>query len=352
MVLKKNLLKELRNSNKELEKYFSNIDLDNISNEKISSSRNNDDDFLNVIGTGILDLRTEVSFLRKNLSNDVEAMVMKTIQNSQQQFSKQINQVYSKLLLDLKSNFSGYISEINEEFSIMKKEFNKMVLKDELVDNSLSNFRDEVLKLNSQISKLDKNSNKKIEEKIDSLMKYFLEINESLTKKNIFLESNLLGVNKKLVNVESSFKDFDNLIKTEQFDLNKKINTINTNINLKMKTFESSFEDFTISQNKKDKKVLGISDSLNLIQNEQKNLSKNINLVNGKVSSKFEDFEKLLEKRRKFNKIEIRNNKQNLEKNKIIPIPIDEKPLNDDSNTIDRILKIDKRLEKLNSLRN
>ena len=80
MVLKclvKKIVDELKKYNKELERHIPGLDIDVVRETKIFQNAQNED-YFTLFAENLMDLRTELALLRKNISTDVEGMVLRS----------------------------------------------------------------------------------------------------------------------------------------------------------------------------------------------------------------------------------------------------------------------------------
>ncbi len=148
----KKLIEELKKYNSELDGHVSSSGIDiNLMTRtlKNNSSADQNEEFIHLFSQNLLDLRTEVSLLRKNLSTDIEGMVMKVVSNQQNQFSEKMNNLFLQTTLDMKTFLNDTVIKFGDEITQIKKTYNEMVIQN-------SNISSEMLKLKDVVSGLQK----------------------------------------------------------------------------------------------------------------------------------------------------------------------------------------------------
>lgn len=325
MVQNKKLLDELKKYNGALEKHFVNLDFDSLSQLSESSSNlSQNPEFYSIVATSIMDTKTEMALLRKNLSVEIEGMTKRMIAEEQNNFKDQMNKFYGKIIFELKENLNSHVIEINSNVSELKREVGNFSKNNKEFSKTLDNIGQEIrdfkkdLILLEELSIRNNNSNEvfsklsNFEDKLDKLL-------TEITKKNIFIENNSLGLNKKIAQIET-----------------KVITT--------------------------DKSLMYINDSISKLETKviksDKNLSEEIIInLEKKFSDQKSNFEKLLIEKNKKPNFNLENkpllevktevlSESNLTEKNVIEIKaqkIDSK--------IQKILEINKRIEKLESLR-
>ncbi len=324
MVLKKNILNDLKKYNKELEKHIPGLDFDSLKNNLNDSNYSESkDDYFPILAASMSDMRVEMNLLRRNIMSDVEGLVMKSIAEQQNTFLNQTNKFYSNMISDLKSNFSSYISEMNDELIGLKNEMNKISAKNLEFDSKLGIFNTNILEFKELANKFDAD----------------LKLNS------------LNPVKEKLIEIENKFDDFNSsskVLSDSVLALNSKVDVIFDNVNL-----------LSVSQADFDSKISSEIDNLKLIDLDK--IDKIIKLNNQnlnyeeKFGQKLLDIEKNLKQNQKVSKIlniSKVNSKsklsENINKLKLKPINSKNKLINSKTS---KILDIDSKLLKLDSLR-
>jgi len=122
MAQNKKIVGDLKKFNDELERFLPEINFDMIGKESFFKS-SQDDDFLPIIANNIIDLRTEIALMRKNLAVDMEGVLVRLVSQQEKHLFEQINNFYSKLLVEMNENVSNYIRDINEVVYSVKNDF-------------------------------------------------------------------------------------------------------------------------------------------------------------------------------------------------------------------------------------
>ena len=86
MVLNNDLIGDLKKYNKELESHFSNLDFSSINDFSSSKSNYEESEYFSLFANNLMDLKTEMALMRKNLTSDVEGMVHRLIKEEQESF--------------------------------------------------------------------------------------------------------------------------------------------------------------------------------------------------------------------------------------------------------------------------
>jgi len=312
MVEKKALLSDLKKYNKDLEKYLPSLDSTFLNKDFLNKKSVIDDDYYALLASNLVDIRTELALLRKNMVNDVEAMVLNSISNQENMFLNQINKFYGQIIGDLKGNFAKYINEMNEEITSLKKKIVEVSSQNKNFDNKLSMFNENLFEFKTLVNKFDLDANKisfktienkfdsffktienkkntimenknmlEIESKLNLIEKNFTNVNEILTKKNEIFEKSILNLNKKIINIKKDNLKNSNIID----DPNKeKINKIEN----KLSNFNSKIEDL--------KKIKSIKEKIIIVDDRIKIKNQIHKFENSKI-------EKLLEIDTKLNKL-------------------------------------------------
>lgn len=252
MVNKKHIIDDLKKFNEDLDKHLPKLNLDFI--ENADSLKNLDDDtakYLSLLSSNIVDLRTEMALLRKNLSGDVEGMVLRQVSKFQQNFMNQINAFYSRAILELKESFGIYVREANLEIVKLKKDLNEAMPQIDFLSTSTKDIHSELelmsQRINSGFSNLiDGNQLMEIGEKLDILK-------TEISNKNNYIETNILNLNKKIIGLEDNFLDMKNqkFLREKQEDkLSLTLKTPKEDITLNLK--DSKIEPAQISQKTKN----------------------------------------------------------------------------------------------------
>jgi len=157
MVDKKDIISELKKFNDDLETHLPKLDFEFLNNSNVSSNSSQSEELLSLIASNFVDLRTEVALMRKNMMSDVEAMILRIMSEQQGQFVGQVNGIYGKILLELKTNFSSYVQDLVSEMSNLKNEFSKVSTDNASLNTAVTDIYKEIGKLNSLLSDFDTN---------------------------------------------------------------------------------------------------------------------------------------------------------------------------------------------------
>lgn len=148
MSVKKEILDNLKEYNEQLDKHLPKMNMDFLNSESIlnlNSNNSSDDEFMSLMASNVVDLRTEMSLLRRNLAGDIEGMVLRQISNSQKTFFDQMNKFYTSSVMDMKNNLGKYVKELNVELSNTKLELAKIATNTDFFSKSLDDFKHEML---------------------------------------------------------------------------------------------------------------------------------------------------------------------------------------------------------------
>jgi len=169
---KTKLIKEIKDYNKELSKHLPKVDFQKAIELKGALEKKSDDeDFYSLLTSNFIELRTEVALLRKNLSNDIESMVLRQVNELQTKFLKQLTNFSSKIVFDIKANLGNYVKELNNNVLDIKREFNKISTKNELIENRFDELRESTLDFKSYIEKLEYSQNEAFKDLTDEIEK-------------------------------------------------------------------------------------------------------------------------------------------------------------------------------------
>ena len=230
MVQNKKIVDELKKYNTALEKHFTNLDFDSLS--QLSEGTGNlsqNPEFYSIVATSIMDTKTEMALLRKNLSIEIEGMTKRMIQEQQNNFMEQMNKFYGKTIFELKENLNAHVLEINSNVSELKRDINNFSKKNTDFSKTLESFSDEISEFKQALVSIEEISNRNnntkelfsklnlFEDKIDKLL-------NEITKKNNFIETNVLGLNKKLVKIETRVLETEEILLNEKTLLEKESN--------------------------------------------------------------------------------------------------------------------------------
>lgn len=220
MVAKKDLLKDLKKYNKDLEKHLGSVDNDMlVEKAALAGKSDQEEDFFTLLSSQFMDLRTEVNLLRKNLTNDVEKMALQLINENQQHVSSLLKSIESRIFLENKKMLNNHFEMVSSEMHSLKEEVGAVMHKVSSVSNEVDEIRDT---LQQNFAELDHN-NSQLEHKFTSLEdaahKAFLtkkeledvqdrqkKLTNTLSTAHKHFEKNLLSVNRQVGGFEKEMK--------------------------------------------------------------------------------------------------------------------------------------------------
>lgn len=386
MVLKKEILSDLKKFNKDLEKYVGGVDFSSFSKDPKFFSENKNEEYFSLLVSNLSDVRTEFALFRKNFANDIENMVLRAISEQQNQFSNQMNLFNSNVVNDLKNNFSQYLEEVSENISNLKKEFVKIQTQNSSFDNRIKSFDSDLIELKSLLTKLD---SKLEDSNIDELGIQISKNNELLSK-NIFnigqkieiLEKNNLKLKSQTSNINKHFDEKidkkNNLLLSHINKLNEKLNIVDNNfiqVNTKQSLLDSNVNEKLNSINSKFVDINNLKENLSEIDKKITHLENKNSTIESNFVKKIEDMDSKLEYVSSSNQSLVINLDKKISRVKINDktqivnnINLDSKNSNTKSdskiepitsnrnskyniNNIEKLLQIDNRIKNLESLR-
>lgn len=394
MVQNKKLVDELKKYNNALEKHFTNLDFDSISgfSDRGGTSISDKDEFYSLIATSIMDTKTEMALMRKNLSVEIEGMTRRMIQDEQNMFIEQMNKFYGKIIFELKENLNSHVKEINSDVAELKRDINEISLRNKDFSKNIESFGGEIGDFKQaivsigELSVKNNNSSKELISKLNDFENKFDRLFNEISKKNNFIENNAMAINKKLVNIESKVHETEEIMLNERTLIEKELNQNRIgfdNVDIKFREMENFLLKLdnisktetkklaTIIENRKtEKEELSLFETA-LVEKKKLQNKKGLSEVEQKLISVNNSLSKLGPKstknnnllRQKENKKQVVNttiedtiqiqeevlSKSNLYEELLIKSK-NKQPMKMDSK-IDKILEINKRLEKLESLR-
>jgi methyl-accepting chemotaxis protein len=248
----KKLIDELKKYNTELDKHVSGVDVNLMSRvSKNSSPSEQNEEFNHLFSQNLLDLRTEVSLLRKNLSVDIEGMVMKVVNNQQNLFSEKMNNLFLQTTMDMKTFLNDMVVNFGDEITQIKRSYNEMSIQNSNLISQVSNLSDEVLVLREEIHAQKHTQNQlEISRKLDNIENTIQLSTTLINENNQSLTSHFSNVNKSLLNLSKLSppqltQSSSNKINTT---VNKKTNIFSNNLQtptkmaVKRKLFEPNLE--------------------------------------------------------------------------------------------------------------
>ena len=216
MVIKKEILNNLKEYNEQLDKHLPKLNMDFLNAEAILNLNSNnslDDEFMTLMASNVVDLRTEMSLLRRNLAGDIEGMVLRQISESQKVFFDQMNKFYTNTVIDMKNNLGAYVEELSKELMNTKLELAKIASNTNLFTKTLDDFKNEMLIFKKDMEHFTQVVDEANKVNLKDGLKHELgALTEEFARKNAFLESNVLNLNKNLIAIERGIKNVDELV--------------------------------------------------------------------------------------------------------------------------------------------
>lgn len=340
----KKLIEELKKYNSELDGHVSSsgVDIDLMTRTlKKNSSVEQNEEFIHLFSQNLLDLRTEVSLLRKNLSTDIEGMVMKVVSDQQNQFSEKMNNLFLQTTLDMKSFLNDTVIKFGDEITQIKKTYNEMVIQNSNISSEMLKLKDvvsglqkeihsqditasqidtnrkldeieNVLQLNShllndnkhQISDIDSNVSDSFSKLFDISHKHLSLSADSAITNRLMEIQNLLNVNTKSVSqVSNKILEISNNKPTQPNVDTQILKQSQQTTNRKLDEIEQMLELNSNILNKNKNDISSVSKSVSQVSNKIFEISKNnttkVNVSNktmkGSQNSKLDKIEQMLE---------------------------------------------------------
>jgi len=212
VVSNKKLISELKDFNKDLEKHIGGVDIElmaeAISKKKeLSSSK----DFNTLFAENLLDMRTELMMIRKNLIVDIEGMVMRVVSEQQNQFAENMNNIFLKTVVEMKNSLNDNLTMFANEVSEVKKSHDKLLLENSNLTNTLKGVSEEISSLKSDFESVEETvKNTRIDLKFSELDNLIRISNtqsfQTKTRRDRILPMNSY-LKKYLMEMESNFVD-------------------------------------------------------------------------------------------------------------------------------------------------
>lgn len=331
MVSRKEIISELKKFNTDLEKHVPGLDLDLLKETNLYNSSKNED-YFTLFAQNLVDLRTEIALMRKNLSTDVEGMVLRVVNEQQNNYSRRMNDFFVKAVLDVKETWDTRLSNFTDEVSEIKKGFNAITLQNENLVSSLKDINEDLLILKTSI-----NNSKKQDD--TSELKNRLLVMESLikrlilnTERNNDLDKKISEISKNIPTIdttrlESMFNKKITAVESEIGNLfleNNKLKSIlsNSSVSEKLDYLENTLESLkqssqnTSSSDKITKKIQELENQMSLysqsVDEKTKRVSSDLKNLNSRISNaenKSEIFDKISELESQLSKVSLENDK-------------------------------------------
>ncbi len=210
MVSKKKILEDMKKYNSALEKHVSSIDPSLLEEKALNSGVDSaNKEYFTLLSGNLVDVRTELALLRKNLSNDVESMIMRSVENSHLKVEHTLAAFQSKITLEVKRATSHVFDDFSEEFHKIKEDIKEVKLSQNKMAMSFETLKG-VFEDNSEFLTEEHKNHKlmltKIQSSINDLPASFeLDTIDSIDKKCDFLEKEL---HKRFLVLEKYIEDF------------------------------------------------------------------------------------------------------------------------------------------------
>jgi hypothetical protein len=325
MAKKKSVVDELKGYNKELGTHLPDLDFDFLKSGGVFRDKDDyDEDINSLVASNLIDLKTEMALVRKNLTDSMEGMIMRSLNTQQSQFAKFMDDFYKKMTLSFKSTVSTFSEELGGEFSKMRKELEKISLSNKILSDKLEDFGNdfvEVKSIFSEFGEFKDETNSLLEKKFSGIDERLSKIEEGFLSINDSNKSELGKVSKLILIQKEGIDKISKDLTTKYLGIKEEITEFNKNNNVNVRKKLSNFNESLSDLGKKD----------NFVKSKTKS---DINVIK---------------------KDEIDNNILSSElKNTILESPqiVSDDDFRFESNsTVEKLIKIDSRLKKLNSLR-
>lgn len=195
------LLKELKEYNKDLEKHLPQTDFSSFNDFNLFEKSNPIEEMIYLLVDNMNDLKSEMSLMRRNLSNEIENMIKTNINNQQEEIINNIFKQNNQFTSNIKENMENFKIDISSDIFKLKKEVSK-------AQNSINNLTENSGQYNQQ-SVLNNQELQDIKNNIKSLKEKLNNIEEQV-QKNQTIE---IG-NKKMI--EKSNKNKPTIIHSNQ----------------------------------------------------------------------------------------------------------------------------------------
>lgn len=343
MVVKKDLISEFQKLNTELEKHLGKLGTEFLVDNQLDfnhSDSNSQKEDLTLLSSSLLDIRMELSLIRKNFTSDLENLMLQLIKEEQNHFLNSMNSIQSNLALEMKKNFGLEIKELVSELRDIKTSLKKNSLSIEKNNNDLN----EIKESQSQIKDLLENSSILQDFEYEKLLEEIKEINFSINSKNSsqndFSQNyNLLSSNIK--KIENEILGLKNVVLSNNKSLENFSSQIKHNSNLEKNLLLNN-----LVENDKKKEE---EKQLNQILVELKHIEEKTNAQEKHVEKKIINQDSNLNNKEKFNLTSNHNNKQgkllSIEKNLA---NLEKTTTQKSSNVNQKFFDIDSKLKQLN----
>ena len=207
---KKDIIKELKEFNKALENHMPNLELDYIKDINVSGKEKDTEEYFALLANNIMELRTEMALTRKNLSTEVEGMVMRSVSEQQNKFFDQIKKFYGVIIMEIKDNLSNHLKDITDEMNSLKRKYNEISLQNEnfanLLDDALIDLK-EVTSHSEDNTNSIKDMTSFSKSRFDNFYGKLEQLGNDINKRKFYFEDNLIKLNKRLSRIEGMVEE-------------------------------------------------------------------------------------------------------------------------------------------------
>lgn len=304
MVLKKDLIGELRKFNKELEKHVGSISTDLLVDNSLDSHNYEDESQESyqenqmLLTSSLVDIRTEMSLLRKNFTNDIENIVLNSVEEQQQVFMDSMKSFQNNLALEMKKNFGFELKDIVSQISEIKQinnDLHKSLNKKNLELETLKENQLYLTKMLENSSIVQDFEYEKLAEDISEIKQTIKDINENssfgiLEKFEEILNNKLSSIQTQLDMTNSNqnklFHSYDELepeIRAIGSDVTNKLNSFEDNFDQEKKFIKSSSSELNKSLSSQ---LDSIKDSISSNNGNYKDILSEIHIFENNVEKK------------------------------------------------------------------
>ena len=150
----KKIIEEMRKYNKELERHIPGLDDSSLNSNSVFKTDNDQDEVFTLFAQNLLDLRTEMNLIRKNLSTDIEGMVTRVVNEQQRKFNSRMDNFFVKAILDVKENWSTQLGVLSKEINEIKRGFSNVKTESSNLEDSIRDLKEQFMLLKSVITQI------------------------------------------------------------------------------------------------------------------------------------------------------------------------------------------------------
>lgn len=296
------MAEELRKFNHDLEKHLPQLNVDFLKDKNFFKDGNQNDEYMVLLTNNLMDLKTEIALIRRNLVDSVEGMVLRVLNTQKVQFAEQMNNFYGQFIMEIKGNFSTYITEINEELSEIRKGFSKVTISNENISSKIENFNAEFLEFKSLMADL-KAFKRDSKSMMESNFNKFGDELDVVNNKLANLNDNKVEAVERLVSVVREmmerFEAASAVIETRSISLNKTEKEVTrkvSDIAESMAKFEAhlgKINDLGKTQEVLSRSLVGLSERVSRVSDSLKDISSGEFEINTKLAMVDEHIAKL-----------------------------------------------------------